>query len=99
MQNELSERLLDFAADVIKLIVRFNKTAEGRHIGGQLMRSTSSAGANYEEACGAESRADFIHKLQIVLKELRESLYWLRLTKKAGLISDKDIEPLLGNSK
>ena len=54
-----------------KLVVRLNKTAVGRHIGGQLTRSGTSAGANYEEACGAESRADFIHKLQIVLKELR----------------------------
>ncbi len=65
MQNELSERLLDFAADIIKLIVRLKKTAEGRHIGGQLMRSATYAGANYEEACGS----DFIHKLQIVLSQ------------------------------
>ncbi|MBT9149768.1 MAG: four helix bundle protein [Dehalococcoidia bacterium] len=99
MQNELSERLLDFAADIIKLIVRLKKTAEGRHIGGQLMRSAASAGANYEEACGAESRADFIHKLQIVLKELRESFYWLCLIKKVNLISDTDVEPILQEAK
>ena len=46
---------------------------------GQILRSGTSCGANYEEACGAESRADFIHKMQIVLKELRETLYWLKL--------------------
>ena len=85
MQNErnnLSERLLDYAANIIKLTIRLNRTAVGRHIGGQLVHAGTSGGANYEEACGAESRADFVHKLQIVLKELRESLYWLRLIKK-----------------
>jgi len=48
-----------------------------------LLRSATSSGANYQEACAAESRADFVHKLQIVLKELRESLYWLKLIKKS----------------
>lgn len=93
MQNErdnLSERLLNFAANIIKLAIRLNKTAIGRHIGGQVTHSGTSAGANYEEACGAESLADFIHKLQIVLKELRESLYWLRLIRKAVLIPETD---------
>ena len=89
-RNDLSERLLDFAAEIIKLVAPLNKTLVGRHIGGQLTRSGTSAGANYEEACGAESRADFVHKLQIVLKELRESCYWLRLIKKAGVIPDTD---------
>ena len=50
------------------------------------MRAGSSAGANYEEACGAESRADFVHKLQIVLKELRESKFWLRLLERSSLV-------------
>ncbi len=90
MQSNLSERLLDFAANIIKLVVRLNKTAVGRHIAGQLTRSGTSAGANYEEACGAESRADFIHKLQIVLKEMREPFYWLQLIKKAPLLLDTD---------
>lgn len=89
-RNDISERLLEFAANIIKLVVRLNKTAVGRHIGGQLMRSGTSAGANYEEACGAESWADFVHKLQIVLKELKESFYWLRLINKAGLILGED---------
>ncbi|MBU1523568.1 MAG: four helix bundle protein, partial [Candidatus Omnitrophica bacterium] len=50
MQNELSERLLNFAADVIKLVIQLNKTAMGRYVSGQLMRAATSAGANYEEA-------------------------------------------------
>jgi four helix bundle protein len=89
-RNDLSERLLDFAVNIIKLGARFDKTTVGRHIGGQLVRSGTSSGANYEEACGAESRLDFIHKLQVVLKELRESLYWLRLIEKASLIPNTD---------
>jgi four helix bundle protein len=86
-KNDLSERLLDFSAKVIQITAWFRKTAAGRHIGNQLMRSATSAGANYEEACAAESRADFVHKLQIVLKELRESNYWLRLSAKTNVFS------------
>ena len=100
MQSErtnLSERLLDFAVNIIKLTARLNRTVVGRHITGQLLRSGTSSGANYEEGCGAESRVDFIHKLQLSLKELRESSYWLRLIKKANLIADSDphLEALL----
>jgi len=51
----------------------------GRHISSQLFRSITSSGANYEEACAAQSKPDFIHKMQIVLIELRETKYWLRL--------------------
>ena len=70
MQNErnnLSERLLNFAAEVIKLVVKLNPDffgTVGRHIGGQLTRASTSSGANYEEACGAESRADFIYPVR-----------------------------------
>jgi len=62
-----------------------------------LFRSGSSAGANYEESVGAESRADFIHKTQIVLKEVRESNYWLRLINTSNLVSkdDSDLKFLL----
>ena len=98
-RKDLSERLLDFAADIIKLIVKLNRTAVGRHIGNQLMRSSTSSGANYEEACSAESKADFIHKMQLVLKELRESLYWLKLIKKTTLISDEHLQPLLSEAQ
>ena len=78
-RNDLSERLLGFAAEIVRLVVDLRKSSVGRHISNQLTRSGTSPGANYEEACGAESRAGFIHKMQIVLKELRESGYWLRL--------------------
>ena len=99
MQKEISERLEDLAVAILQLIEKISKTYAGRHIAGQLVRASTSAGANYEEACGAESRADFVHKLQIVLKELRESLYWLRLTSKAKLISASALEPILNEAK
>lgn len=86
INNQLSERLLKFAANIILTTRELEKTYADKHIAGQLMRSATSSGANYEEARGAESRADFVHKMQIVLKELRESLYWLRLVEKASLV-------------
>ena len=96
MQNNLlSDRLLNFAADSIKLSDRFSKNPTGLHISNQFMRSSSSAGANYEEACGAESKKDFIHKMQLVLKELRESIFWLKLSEKCGLIDMKELKIIL----
>jgi four helix bundle protein len=101
MQNDrpdLAERLLEFAANVIKLTAKLNRTATGRHIANQLMRAVTSAGANYQEACAAESRADFVHKMQIVLKELRESAYWLRLIERVGFFPDASTARLLKES-
>jgi len=89
--EELEERFIDFAANIVRFVIGLEKTAIGRHIGGQLARSATSAGANYEEACGAESRADFIHKMQIVLKELRESIYWMRLIEKTKLAQSSNL--------
>lgn len=96
--NQLSERLLDYAAEIVRLTTQLRKTAAGRQIASQLMRSGTSAGANYEEACGAQSRADFVHKLQIVLKELRESRFWLRLAQKTGLVNDDRMVSLIGET-
>ncbi|MBI5026667.1 MAG: four helix bundle protein [Nitrospirae bacterium] len=97
--NQLSERLLDYGVKIIKLTLKLEKTFAGKHIAGQLLRSGTSAGANYEEACGAQSRADFVHKLQIVMKELRESLYWLRLIQKSGISSSEDLNDLIDETK
>jgi four helix bundle protein len=93
--NELSERLLAFAARCLKLCDKIGRGVAGRCVSGQLTRSSTSAGANYEEACGAESRADFLHKLQISLKEVRESRYWLRLTREAQLQPAAKLSPLM----
>jgi len=92
---EIADRFLDFAVGIIKLADRISKTAVGRHISGQVTKSATSAGANYQEACGAESKKDFIHKLQIVLKELRESAYWMKLIIRAGLVTHEEGSPLM----
>ncbi|MBN2174549.1 MAG: four helix bundle protein, partial [Bacteroidales bacterium] len=84
-KDELAGRFLNFAVAIIDLGKLLLNSYWGRHINGQLFRAGTSAGSNYEEACAAESRADFIHKLQIVLKELRESKYWLKLIKAGKL--------------
>ena len=94
-RENLSERLLDFGARVIRLAEKINRTTTGGHIANQVVRSATSSGANYQEACAAESRADFIHKMQVVLKELRETLYWLRLIEKLGSNLATGLGPLL----
>jgi four helix bundle protein len=73
-------------------------TLVGRRVGDQLLRSGTSAGANYEEARGAESKDDFAHKLQIALKELRESNYWLRLLVKSGKLPSVRMTGLIDES-
>jgi four helix bundle protein len=82
----MSDRFLEWAAEIIKLSNLLNSTYEGRHIFGQLFRSGSSCGANYAESHAAQSTKDFIHKRELVLKELRESRFWLQLIVKANLI-------------
>ncbi|MDZ4204406.1 MAG: four helix bundle protein, partial [Bacteroidales bacterium] len=79
LSDDLSDRFLNFAVNIIKLESPLCKTYSGRHIYGQLFRAGTSTGANYEEARAGESRADFIHKMQVVLKELREAHYWIKL--------------------
>jgi len=94
--DQLSERLLDFVVKIIKVADGLPKTISGRHIGSQLTRAGTSCGSNYEEGCGAESRSDFIHKMSIVLKELKESRFWLRLIHRTQMLSQKDILPVIG---
>lgn len=74
--DEIAERLIRFAVSIIKITSKLQRSFTEKHIAGQLLKSGTSPGANYEEARGAESRADFIHKRGIVLKELKESRYW-----------------------
>ena len=77
-----------------KVVNALPATRLGRHIAAQLIRSGTSAGPNYEEGCAAESRADFVHKLSICLKELRESRFWIRLIVESGLLSTKKLADL-----
>ena len=77
--DNMSSRFIVFTVNIIKLEKQLCRTYSGRHIYGQLFRAGTSAGANYEESRAGESRADFIHKMQIVFKELRESHFWIKL--------------------
>jgi four helix bundle protein len=97
--DQLSERLLDFVVKIIKIADALPKTVSGRHIGGQLVRDGTSSGSNYEEGCGAESRSDFIHKMSIVLKELKESRFWLRVIHRTQMLSPEDVQPMIGESE
>jgi four helix bundle protein len=96
--EEISNRLLELAAVVIRMVSKFPRYNPGLHIGNQLIRSITSCGANYEEARGAESRADFIHKMQIVLKEMRESLYWLKLLTKVDSLKTEGLSATLSEA-
>src|SRR6478752_2015875 len=93
--EELLERLLTFAARIGKVVDSLTETRMGRHVAGQLVRCGTSPAPNYEEACGAESRKDFVHKLSICLKELRETHCWLRLIIKANLLPEGQLTSIL----
>ena len=75
--RRLSERTVDYGLAAIDYCERLPRTFAGRHVADQLLRSATSVAANYAEASGAESPADFIHKLRLALKELKESRVWL----------------------
>ena len=97
--EELEDRLLDFAARVGKVVDALPDTRLGRHVAGQLIRSGTSPAPNYAEACAAESKRDFIHKLGIALKELRESRSWIKLIMKADLLPETRMAPLLDEAQ
>jgi four helix bundle protein len=88
--DDMSNRIMVFVVNIIKIEKQLCRTYSGRHIYGQLFRAGTSVGANYEEARAGESKADFIHKMQIVLKELRESHFWIKLIIAGKLITSED---------
>ena len=83
---DLENRLIDFAVRIIRISESLPKSKVGRHIAGQLIKSGTSPAPNYGEAQSAESRSDFIHKMKISLKELRETRVWLLILIRSGLI-------------
>src|SRR5438552_1274855 len=83
---DLEERLLKYAARIIRLVNKLPRTRAGNHVAKQLFKSGTSPLPNHGEAQAAESAQDFIHKLRICLKELRESLRWLRLIEAVPLL-------------
>jgi four helix bundle protein len=92
--DDIQERLIDFAVSIIKLTSQLPKNPAGNHVAGQLLRSGTSPAPNYAEARGAESNKDFIHKLRIALKELKESDVWLKISKRSQLLKDSAARPV-----
>jgi len=82
---DLEERLIDFSISIIEIVEQIPNTKAGNHLSGQIIRSGTSVSLNYGEAQSAESRKDFIHKMKIILKELRESLISLKIIYKTKL--------------
>ena len=96
--EQLRERLLRFIVRVMRIGSALPRTPEGQQIRGQVFDAASSTGSNYSEACDAESGDDFIHKMKVVLKELRETDFWLRLIVAAGLLPMSRMKDVLKES-
>ena len=93
--NDLEDRLVDFAVRIIGVVEVLPDTKAGNHIAGQLVRSGTSPAPNYGEAQNAESRNDFIHKMKVALKELRETLVWLKIIVRKPLCPPKRLIPII----
>ena len=85
-QYDLEKRLLDYSVSVIRMVEHLPATRAGNHVASQLLRSGTSALPNHGEAQSAESKEDFVHKMSLCLKELRESSRWLQLMKRVPLV-------------
>ncbi|WP_299398222.1 four helix bundle protein [uncultured Gelidibacter sp.] len=88
--HQLEERLIQFAIDVILICKKVDNSFASEHLAKQLIRSATSAALNYGEAQSGESTRDFLHKMKICLKELRECLINLKIQHGANLIADND---------
>jgi four helix bundle protein len=96
---DLEERLIAFACRALEVAEALPRTTAGVHIAGQLTRAGTSPASNYAEAMGAESRRDFIHKIRICLKELRESRVWLLIIRRRELIRPASrLDPILAEA-
>lgn len=96
--QEMEERLIEFASRIIDMVEALPKTTTAKHLGGQILRSGTSPALNYGEAQAAESRDDFVHKMKICLKELRETLVCLKLIAKRNWFLEGKIVPLLSEN-
>ena len=89
-KQDLEERLINFAVLIIDLVESMPSSRSANHMGGQLLRSGTSPALNYGEAQSGESRNDFIHKIKIVLKELRESYVGLKIIYQSKLFASEE---------
>ena len=85
--DQLKERTMSFSVTVLRLIDRFQRGTAANVVGHQLAKSATSVGANYRAACSARSKAEFIAKLQIVVEEAEETVYWLDVIARAELLA------------
>ena len=93
---DLEDRLIDHAVRIINLSEALPETKAGKHVASQILRSGTSAAPNYGEAQGAESNADFVHKLKVALKEMRETKVWIKIIAKAEMVDPTSLlDPLL----
>ena len=97
--NQLETRLISFAGAIVSLSSKLPRTPAARHIVGQILRSGTASAANYGEARGAESRADFIHKLKVVLKELNETAVWLAIIAESSLLPPEMIVSIVAENR
>lgn len=95
MADQIEDRLIDFSVRIIRLTGELPATYAAEHIARQILRAGTSPAANYGEARGAESRADFVHKLRIALKELNETKVWLKMLGRARLATEAAVNPVL----
>lgn len=92
---DLEDRLVDFAVQVFDLVDSLPASRAGKHVAGQLIRSGSSPAPNYGEAQSAESQNDFIHKMKVALKELRETMVWLKIISRKELLDSGVVLPAI----
>jgi four helix bundle protein len=92
--SQLEDRLVDFAVRTIHVVEALPETRAGKHIAGQLVRSGTSPALNYGEAQSAESREDFLHKMKVCLKELRETMICLKIIVRKPLCTMARVGPL-----
>lgn len=97
--NELAERLFKFSIDVINLLRDIKYSEINKVIVHQLTKSATSVGANYEEAQAGSSKQDFTNKVNISLKEIRESNYWLRILKETKISPSDKTDLLISESE
>ena len=90
--RELEDRLIDFAVSIIGVAEALPNTRAGNHVAGQLIRSGTSPAPNYGEARSAESKRDFIHKMKISLKELRETMIWLKIVSRKSMVAGEIVD-------
>jgi four helix bundle protein len=93
-RKDLKDRTKEFAIRAVRFYSNLPKTTEAQVMGKQVLRSGTSVGANYREACRARSKAEFIAKLGDCLKELDESSYWFELLEETGTVTSANLEPL-----